>query len=289
MEPSNIPQTPGRSEFGVAYDENEPQTPFGEELQVNDLAESSPFSRGGVGPDGRVDDPNSYKFFQSKFDKAEAENQRLREQVLQSQQMINQAYSQLSAGKAGDQQLYLGAGQTESPSQYQPPQRPEFPRVPASYDPNDAVFDPSSESHQFQQSQAEYMRKMGEYLDNQVATLDQRVLQIKQHEEEKARTDAWRTQLRHTHQMDDQQIDQFMKMMYDPSVLSLDNMVKFYRISNGQGVSPIEHQRKPSIPLPPMPQSTGGNAPIDSRSSADRIFDGMLRDEATNNAWGGKP
>ena len=229
-----------------------------------------------------VDNPQSYKYYQSRFSREQQENQRLQEQLAETQRILQQVYSQAPNGQGPVQPPVLGAGQQHAPTPANHPlQPPQMPQAPANYDPTDAAFDPSSESYAYQQAHQRYMQDMTAYINSQMGELDRRVQQVQLREQEKARNDAWRMQLRESHQMSEQDIDRFMQMMYDPQVLTLDNMVKFWRIAEGQEVrQPSGPQRPPQRgPLPPAPASPGGGIPPDNRAIEDKILDKMLADE----------
>ena len=223
-----------------------------------------------------VDNPTSYKYFQSKYSKAQADKEALEQQLQQMQQLIQQQ-NQFSSGQPSVNQHNpaLGsAGYTQA--QQDLLKRPEAPRLPEDFDETDAFFDPESESYKARITQMQYLEQMGSYVDQRLGQMDQVFANMAMQEQERARNEAWRTQLQDTFQMEESEQEAFFHMLNDPEMLTLPNMVKMFRSMHG-GQQVQSSQRRPRTVLPPTPSSVArSGAREQPRTATDSIMDNML-------------
>lgn len=163
------------------------------------------------------EDPNTYRYWQSQYDKLKREFEALQAQV---------------------------EGKTKEPLNPQPAeasepalQRPVLPSRPVDYNETDAFTDPSSSSFKYRVAMDKYRDEMVRYLE----TKDQ--LRERQEQEEKARLEARRryeeglsqlkVKLQTQYGLTPDQVTDFIETFSDPSSFSVDSFVELYRIKKG--------------------------------------------------------
>lgn len=94
--------------------------------------------------------------------------------------------------------------------------------------------------------------------------------------------------------MSQQETQEFIKTMSDPSSITVDNLVQLYRLQKGQAVNPAtpqtaqpseafqQAQRAQQVPSPMGVQPTAGQNQV---SSEDQIMDNMISDFKSKNPW----
>jgi len=225
-----------------------------------------------------VDDPNSYKFFQSKYDQAVSEKAKMQEQLdLQNQQI--QYLMQQGQSNAVNQQAQLSTGQQQMESQV-PQQLPQKPIKPVDFDPIDAQTDPQSASAQYLQAHEAYREASFEAMQSQLQYQSQLLEQERIRVREETQEQSYRHELAQTHGLTPEEVDDFFRVMNDPNTMTMPNMVQLYRLQKG-GQQAQVHQRtmpqRATIPVPPLPQSTASAAPREPvRSDVDTIVDDLV-------------
>ena len=234
-----------------------------------------------------------YQYWQSQADKMRNERDQL-------QQQFNQVATQQATQEV----------QPEPEVEAEPdfPAPPEKPQKPYNFSMDEAIADSSSESAKFVQAEQGWRDQMDEYKNLQF----EYQMAMMQDEREKLRTDRQadiqrrdaetkqaeqlngiRSQVMDQYKVDSQVADDFVRVMSDPSSISLDNLWKIYASDKGYS-SPQTPANKPSgefqqvkraQQIPPsmgvMPSQTGQN----EDSIEDKIIDSMITDYNKQNPW----
>ena len=234
-----------------------------------------------------------YQYWQSQADKMRNERDQL-------QQQFNQVATQQATQEV----------QPEPEVEAEPdfPAPPEKPQKPYNFSMDEAIADSSSESARFVQAEQGWRDQMDEYKNLQF----EYQMAMMQDEREKLRTDRQadiqrrdaetkqaeqlngiRSQVMDQYKVDSQVADDFVRVMSDPSSISLDNLWKIYASDKGYS-SPQTPANKPSgefqqvkraQQIPPsmgvMPSQTGQN----EDSIEDKIIDSMITDYNKQNPW----
>jgi len=234
-----------------------------------------------------------FQYWQSQADKMKNERDQL-------QQQFNHLATQQQPAQV----------ETEPVEEAEPefPAPPEKPQKPYNFSMDEALSDPSSESAKFVQSEQGWRDQMDEYKNLQF----EYQMAMMQDEREKIRTERQndiqrrdaetkqaeqingiRSQVMDQFKVDSQVADDFVRVMSDPSSISLDNLWKLYASDKGYS-SPQAPANKPSgdfqqvkraqqVPasMGVMPSQTGQN----EDSVEDKIIDSMITDYNKQNPW----
>lgn len=223
-----------------------------------------------------VDNPSSYKYYQSRFHRAEQENQALQERL----QQVENYLGQLASGQPAVTQPPVARQQQGAPQSQDSLRMPEKPQLPDNFDETDAFYDPDSESYKYRIAQTQYQEELARFLDQRLGQMNQQLEQVQAREQQRAREQAWRQQLSETYGMDESDQEAFMDFLNDPGQLTLPNMVKMYYATHG-GQPMRQPQRRPKTPLPPTPQPSSTAQGASRRESnipvEDRIINGMKK------------
>ena len=219
--------------------------------------------------------------------------------------------------EALQEQQYQQQTQMQQPQPQEQPQQEEFPPPPAkpekprNFNRSEAYEDSSSESARYLDEVEEWRDNMDDY--NSLRTLYETALVKERLEKaEEERNQALRVQeaqrqtasqlkqidglMQGNYGMSAEESQDFIKTMSDPKSISVDNLVKLYRLQNGQGggtpVNPgqpaqpspsfQQAQRAQQVPQPMGVQPTAGNnqAPAEYQ-----IMDNMISDFKSKNPW----
>ena len=241
-------------------------------------------------------DDTRFEYWQSQAAKRDNELKQVQEQLQQFQQQQNAPQPQQAM--TPEQQV-----QEEFP----PP--PEKPAKPRSFNRQEAYEDPNSESARYLDEVDEWRDNMDEYgmLRNQYETAlvqeNMQKMQSQQQEAERVRQARIQqaNQMREVsdlvqghYGMSQQETQEFIKTMSDPSSITVDNLVQLYRLQKGQAVNPAtpqtaqpseafqQAQRAQQVPSPMGVQPTAGQNQV---SSEDQIMDNMISDFKSKNPW----
>ena len=241
-------------------------------------------------------DDTRFEYWQSQAAKRDNELKQVQEQLKQFQQQQNAPQPQQAM--TPEQQV-----QEEFPP---PPEKPVKPR---SFNRQEAYEDPNSESARYLDEVDEWRDNMDEYgmLRNQYETAlvqeNMQKMQSQQQEAERVRQARIQqaNQMREVsdlvqghYGMSQQETQEFIKTMSDPSSITVDNLVQLYRLQKGQAVNPAtpqtaqpseafqQAQRAQQVPSPMGVQPTAGQNQV---SSEDQIMDNMISDFKSKNPW----
>ena len=234
-----------------------------------------------------------YQYWQSQADKMRNERDQL-------QQQFNQVATQQATQEV----------QSEPEVEAEPdfPDPPEKPQKPYNFSMDEAVSDPSSESAKFVQAEQGWRDQLDEYknlqFEYQMAMMQderekirqERATDIQRRDAETKQAEQMngiRSQIMDQYKVDSQVAEDFVRVMSDPSSISLDNLWKLYASDKGYS-SPQAPANKPSgefqqvkraqqIPasMGVMPSQTGQN----EDSIEDKIIDSMITDYNKQNPW----
>jgi len=234
-----------------------------------------------------------FQYWQSQADKMRNERDQL-------QQQFNQVTTQKATQEAQEEP------EVEAEPDFPAP--PEKPQKPYNFSMDEALSDPSSESAKFVQSEQGWRDQMDEYknlqFEYQMAMMQderekirqERATDIQRREAESKQAEQMngiRSQIMDQYKVDSQVADDFVRVMSDPSSISLDNLWKLYASDKGYS-SPQQSAKQPSgefkqvkraQQIPPsmgvLPSQTGQN----EDSIEDKIIDSMITDYNKQNPW----
>jgi hypothetical protein len=235
-------------------------------------------------------DTKRYQYWQSQADKLQNELTEVKKQ--QNQQVVQQ------------QQVQQEPQQTEQQSFPPPPPKPERPR---SFNREEGYNDPSSESARYLDDVESWRDDMNEYnsLKSEYSAAivqekfqnmeNERVQAAQRFQAEQQKTAKINQVKEHVmghYGMDNAQADDFMTKMSNPKSLTIDNLVRLYRLQSNQtqgqqaeapSDSFTQTQNAQQIPSPMgvMP----GESSNDARSAEDKIMDTMIGNFNSKNPW----
>lgn len=230
---------------------------------------------------GTVDDPNSYKYFQSKYDQAEADRRVLQQRIDEQSRMLAQYQGGQSFGQQPVNQGGMVVGQPYQES-YAPLQMPVKPEMPADFDRIDGQTDPDSDSWKYLQAMDGYRDQQSEFVMQTLARREYEEQLRQEQYQEQAQTAQYKVELRDKFKMDDESINDFLKVMDDPAMLTMENLYALYRHVRGQPfvqTSQPTHRPSPpnpTIPVPPLPASTSSGANRPPKNGADKLMDDLV-------------
>ncbi len=243
-------------------------------------------------------DDTRYQYWQSQAAKRENEMKQMQAQMQQQAQAQPQ-YAQPQQPQPQEQV------REEFPA---PPDKPAKPR---NFNRQEAYEDSSSESARYLDEVDDWRDNMEEYRnlkDDYEASIMQEQIQYQQ--EQRAQAERVRqAQIQQSQQMQEVQnlvqghygmsqedTQEFIRTMSDPSSITVDNLVQLYRLQKGQGGGAPVNQGQPAQPSPqfqqaqraqqvPQPMGVQPTAGQNQVSSEDQIMDNMITDFKSKNPW----
>lgn len=235
-----------------------------------------------------VDNPDSFKYYQSRYDKATNELTQAQKDLEDHRNLLRQ----LVRERESQMQVNPNQGVVGAPNQAsaQPLQPPTMPEKPADFDDVEASTDPNSSS-------AKYLRDLQAYRDARLDYVENLMLQQAQQAQLRQREivaetqrQAMHDQLRNTYGMSSEDITEFETLMDDPTILTVPNLVKFFSVLKGKDFTvnrPAAPAPPPRMPLPPRPASTAPASPRQpQRAAEDVLIDDMIRMAKEDNIFG---
>jgi len=245
------------------------------------------------GPPDVGNDEVRYQYWQSQADKMRNERDQLQQQ-----------FNQIATQQAPQQP------QQEPEVEPEPefPAPPEKPQKPYGFSMDDAVADSSSESAKYLQEEQTWRDGMDEYknlqFEYQMAMMQderenlrkERTEDIQRREAEQKQTEQLngvRSQIMDQYKVDQSVADDFIRVMSDPSSISIDNLWKLYANDKGYS-SPQQQAATPSgdfqqVKRAQQVPASMGVMPSQSRqnegSIEDKIIDSMISDYDKQNPW----
>ena len=235
-----------------------------------------------------------YQYWQSQADKLKNERDMLQQQFNQLA-TTNQTQSQTQQVEEAEPEIEF-------------PDAPEKPHKPYNFSMEEAMSDPSSESAKFVQSEQAWREEMDDHknlqFEYQMAILQdereqmqaQRAQDIQRNEAERQQAEqvnSIRQQVMDNYKVDSQVADDFVRVMSDPSSISMDNLWKLYANDKGYD-SPQSQAKTPSEEFKQVKRAqqvpaSMGVMPSQSRqndgSVEDKIIDSMISDYNKQNPW----
>ena len=256
--------------------------------------ESVPQQEASVEVPQENNDEVRYQYWQSQADKMRNERDQL-------QQQFNQVATQQAAQQPQQPEV-------EPEPEFELPSPPEKPQKPYNFSMDEAMADSSSESAKYVQKEQAWRDEMDDYKNVQFE-YQMAMLENEREEMQKARTEdiqrrqveeqqaqqltQVKQQVMNQYKVDSQVAEDFVRVMSDPSSISLENLWKIYASDKGYG-SPQQSANQPSgefqqvkraQQVPPsmgvMPSQTGQN----EDSVEDKIIDSMISDYNKQNPW----
>lgn len=250
-------------------------------------------------------DQTRYQYQQSRADKMQNENDRLKEQQTIMQQQMTTLFDKVQPqAKPSEEPV------EEAREEFPPP--PERPQRPSGYNREEAYTDPNSASarhledtERWRDNMDEYNGLRTEYLQASIESERDEFRQERQNEimRQKADSEAQEAinnvadHLRSTYQADDTRINKFIEVMSDPSSLTVDNLWKLFAMDESTG----NVQPQPQISLPassdfeqvkrassipsPMGVLPSQNVDTSPKAEEDRIIDEMVTDYKSSNPF----
>jgi hypothetical protein len=269
---------------------------FPDETEQAIVENSSTESVSQVEPSVEVNPGNEevrYQYWQSQADK-------LRNERDQLQNQFNTLATQQPAQSPQEE--------TEIDPEPEFPSPPEKPQKPYNFSMDEAMSDPSSESARFVQTEQVWRDQMDEHknlqFEYQMAMMQDERENIRQERQNDIqRRDAEtqqveqlngvRSQIMDQYKVDSQVAEDFVRVMSDPSSISLDNLWKLYASDKGYG-SPQQPMNSPSGEFQQVKRAqqipaSMGVMPSQTRQNEgaveDKIIDSMITDYNKQNPW----
>jgi hypothetical protein len=241
-------------------------------------------------------DDTRYEYWQSQAAKKDNDIKQMQEQMQKYQSQY-------------DTQQAQQAQAPEQPVREEFPPPPERPVKPRSFNRQEAYEDSSSESARYLDEVDDWRDNMDEYTmlkgqyDNAIMQENMQKMQTQQEEAEKTRQAKIQqsNQMREVSElvqghygMNQQETQDFIKTMSDPSSITVDNLVQLYRMQKGMATNPAtpqtaqpsesfqQAQRAQQVPQPMGVQPTAGNT---TAPAEDQIMDNMISDFKSKNPW----
>ncbi len=282
----------GGNEGSVSEVFEEPETPIEPELSVT--TEESQIQETPLEQPPADNNEVRYQYWQSQADKLKNERDQ-----------IQQQFNQLAVN---------GQAQTEAPQaeeadpDIQFPDPPEKPQKPYNFSMDEAMSDSSSESAKFVQNEQAWREEMDEHknlqFEYQMAMLqDERdQMQVRRQQDiqrselerqQAAQVNNIKEQVMNQYQVDSQVADDFVRVMSDPSSISMDNLWKLYASDKGLG-SPEPARNTPSGDFQQVKRAqqipaSMGVMPSQNRQNEDsieeKIIDSMITDYNKQNPF----
>ena len=188
------------------------------------------------------------------------------------------------------------------------PSPPEKPQKPYNFSMDEAMSDPSSESARFVQTEQVWRDQMDEHknlqFEYQMAMMQDERENIRQErqndiqrrdadQQQTEQLNGVRSQIMDQYKVDSQVAEDFVRVMSDPSSISLDNLWKLYASDKGYG-SPQQPANSPSGEFQQVKRAqqipaSMGVMPSQNRqnegSVEDKIIDSMITDYNKQNPW----
>ena len=280
----------GGEQGAIADTFEQPETPVEPEIaaQQDQVVNEEPSVEVPSGDNDEV----RYQYWQSQADKMRNERDQLQQQ-----------FNHVATQQASQPQQ-----QAEVEPEIELPAPPEKPNKPYNFSMDEAMTDPNSESAKYTREEQSWRDDMDDYknmqFEYQMAMLQderdqmqqQRQQDIQRQQAEQQQTEQItevRTQVMDKFKVDSQTAEDFVRVMSDPSSISLDNLWKLY--ASDKGLSSPEPQkptpsgefqqvkRAQQVPasMGVMPSQTGQN----EGSVEDKIIDSMITDYNKQNPW----
>ena len=241
-------------------------------------------------------DDTRYQYWQSQASKRDNELKELQNKFQQAQNQYNAQQPQQA--QAPEQQVR---------EEFPPP--PDRPMKPRSFNRQEAYEDSSSESARYLDEVDEWRDNMDEYstlrhqYDNAIIQENMQKMQTQQEEADKTRQARIQqsNQMREVSElvqghygMSQDETQDFIKTMSNPSSITVDNLVQLYRMQKGMATNPAtpqnaqpsesfqQAQRAQQVPQPMGVQPTAGN---NQAPAEDQIMDNIISDYKKNNPW----
>lgn len=282
----------GGQEGSVSEVFDEPEAPLEPEMAATNVVEESEQQETPSEQPPADNDEVRYQYWQSQADKLKNERDALQHQ-----------FNQLAVNSQPQQQQEA----REAEPEVEFPDPPEKPQRPYNFNMDEAISDPQSESARFVREEQSWRDEMDDYknlqFEYQMAMLEdereqmrtQRQQDIQRREAEQhevAQMQNIKQQVMNQYKVDSSVAEDFVRVMSDPSSISMDNLWKLYSSDKGYGspqeqATPSEEfkqvQRAQQVP-PSM-----GVMPSQSRQSEgnveDKIIDSMISDYNKQNPW----
>lgn len=265
--------------------------PSGEEAP-----QAAPSTQEAAIPADPKNDDTRYQYWQSQAAKKENELKQMQQHVQQQQ---------------AQQQQYAQPQQPQEQVQEEFPAPPEKPAKPRNFNRQEAFEDSSSESARYLDDVDEWRDNIEEYRnlkDDYESSILQEQIQSQQAQRAQAER-VRQAQIQQSQQLNEvqnlvqghygmsqQDTQEFIKTMSDPSSITVDNLVQLYRLQKGQGGGAPVNQGQPAQPSPqfqqaqraqqvPQPMGVQPTAGNNQAPAEDQIMDNMITDFKSKNPW----
>ncbi len=238
-------------------------------------------------------------------------NDETRYQYWQSQ--ADKYKNELDAVKQQQAQMQAPVAQPEPVQPAQPeesfPAAPDKPRMPRTFNREEAYSDPSSESARYLDEVESWRDDISEYnalrnqyqsavLEDKINQMEQaKIVEAKRFEAQQQKAEQQSQVKAHVvghYGMSENEANDFLNTMSDPKSINIDNLVQLYRMRNSAAAQPATpatpspefQQTKNAQQVPsPMGVMPSGQSGADTRTLEDKIMDTMVGDFNSKNPW----
>lgn len=206
-------------------------------------------------PEG-VDDPESWKHYQSKYHKTQQELEEKEARLNELEEVVPIAdYIQRDPQMLDILERRLRGEDVVNPDTQRADrqsrdslEKPTRPEKPDDYDHWEAVNDPDSKSAEYQKQLMSYQESLAEYNEQftqqKEQEFEQQQQQLQQQQQQKQQLQQVARTLQSDYDMGENEVQDFIQTMSDPQSRSLDNLVKLYKINRGVSEEEIEKKKK---------------------------------------------
>tara|TARA_B110000503_G_scaffold103909_1_gene155084 strand:+ start:3067 stop:3993 length:927 start_codon:yes stop_codon:yes gene_type:complete len=234
---------------------------------------------GSLNPEPKgVDDPNSYKYFQQRYDQAQNTIRDLTETASRQSKQLEEVLYRLD----GERMVNPGEGAVgaQARGSQAPLEMPLKPERPADFDQTDALTDSQSASYKYLRDLETFNEQRYDVMQNQLMRQENALEIERQRVEQQTTESTYRHELQNRFGFNAEQSNDFIQVMNDPNVLTFDNLVHLYRHVRGQPAAEMQTrqaQQRHSISLPPVPASVASGASrAPQRAPEDVMIDELI-------------
>lgn len=223
----------GVSTIGNGVQDNLPETESvakSEEVPAKELDQGGNIDSGQVETLEAKDDPQRMQFWQSRADKYKSELDSLK-----SQEPVLKYLSENPEKASQVYDVLLDKGSSNNVTEAQPA-RPERPQKPASYNVEDAIGDPTSDSFKYKQAMEDFQMKLIEYQDevslyNEKKQSAERQQMIQTQQQQQALQSAIQEAM-YVHGMDNKAAQEFVSWAQNPNY-GMSDLIQVFKAQKG--------------------------------------------------------
>jgi len=271
------------STIGNGVQNNLPETESvakSEEVPAKELDQGGNIDSGQVEALEPKDDPQRMQFWQSKADKYKSELDSLK-----SQEPVLKYLSENPEKASQVYDVLLDKGSSNNVTEAQPA-RPDRPQKPASYNVEDAIGDPTSDSYKYKQAMEDFQMKLIEYQDevslyNEKKQSAERHQMVQAQQQQQALQSAIQEAM-YVHGMDNKTAQEFVSWAQNPNY-GMSDLIQVFKAQKGASVAAQRQAQNINSRVQAVvpPSVNGSNVNIQQqaepqKTDGEAFFEGMF-------------